>query len=214
MEAVPENYRKQLSLRTKKPTIRHVRSVKTQISLRIRAVWSESSLIACAFYSLRAIDREMNKNPCHTKWMYKLILVLPGHTGLIVGFVVRWLIQYMNCNVRKRTFGHVRPANIQINMCILTVWSESSLGAFWITKDSRFLHANKEDSDQTTRMHRLIWIFVGRTCKNIMKTSLYICPLLYSKTGVYRGMHYFFLFLLKNIDCGYSLEPPRWGGSN
>ena len=23
-----------------------------------------------------------------------------------------------------------------------------------------------------------------------------------------------FLFLLKNIDCGYSLEPPRRGGSN
>ena len=30
-------------------------------------------------------------------------------------------------------------------------------------------------------------------------------PLLYSKTGVYRGIH-FFLFLLQNIDCGYSLE--------
>ena len=27
-------------------------------------------------------------------------------------------------------------------------------------------------------------------------------------------MHYFFLSLLKNIDCGYSLEPPRRGGSN
>ena len=24
----------------------------------------------------------------------------------------------------------------------------------------------------------------------------------------------FFLFLLKSIDCGYSLEPPRRGGSN
>ena len=23
-----------------------------------------------------------------------------------------------------------------------------------------------------------------------------------------------FLFLLKNIDCGYALEPPRQGGSN
>ena len=23
-----------------------------------------------------------------------------------------------------------------------------------------------------------------------------------------------FIFLLKNIDCGYSLEPPRQGGSN
>ena len=30
-------------------------------------------------------------------------------------------------------------------------------------------------------------------------------------TGVYI---IFFFFLLKNIDCGYSLEPPRWGGSN
>ena len=24
----------------------------------------------------------------------------------------------------------------------------------------------------------------------------------------------FFIFLPKNIDCGYSLEPPRRGGSN
>ena len=27
-------------------------------------------------------------------------------------------------------------------------------------------------------------------------------------------VYIFFLFLLKNIDCGYSLEPPRRGGSN
>ena len=27
-------------------------------------------------------------------------------------------------------------------------------------------------------------------------------------TGVY------IIFLLKNVDCGYSLEPPRRGGSN
>ena len=33
-------------------------------------------------------------------------------------------------------------------------------------------------------------------------------PLLYSKTGVCRGIP-IFLFLLQNIDCGYSLEPPR-----
>ena len=41
-----------------------------------------------------------------------------------------------------------------------------------------------------------------------------LTPLLYSKTGVYRSIHFFFLFLLKNIDCGYSLEPPLRGGSN
>ena len=28
------------------------------------------------------------------------------------------------------------------------------------------------------------------------------------------GIHYFFLFLLKNIGCWYSLEPPRRDGSN
>ena len=30
----------------------------------------------------------------------------------------------------------------------------------------------------------------------------------------YAGVNLFFLFLLQNIDCGYSLEPPRRGGSN
>ena len=30
----------------------------------------------------------------------------------------------------------------------------------------------------------------------------------------FAGVALFFLFLLQNIDCGYSLEPPRRGGSN
>ena len=30
----------------------------------------------------------------------------------------------------------------------------------------------------------------------------------------YAGVYLFFLYLLQNIDCGYSLEPPRRGGSN
>ena len=42
---------------------------------------------------------------------------------------------------------------------------------------------------------------------------LIMTPLLYSKTGVYRGINYFSYFC-SNIDCGYSLEPPRRGGSN
>ena len=29
-----------------------------------------------------------------------------------------------------------------------------------------------------------------------------------------QGYTFFSLFLLKNIDCGYSLEPPQWGSSN
>ena len=30
----------------------------------------------------------------------------------------------------------------------------------------------------------------------------------------YAGVYLFFLFLLQNIDCGYSLEPPQRGGFN
>ena len=30
----------------------------------------------------------------------------------------------------------------------------------------------------------------------------------------YAGVYLFFLLLLQNIDCGYSLEPPRRGDSN
>ena len=35
--------------------------------------------------------------------------------------------------------------------------------ALWVAKDPRFLHADSEDSDQTGRMPRLIWVFAGRT---------------------------------------------------
>ena len=45
----------------------------------------------------------------------------------------------------------------------------------------------------------------------VMYTPLY--PTFIAKLG-YSGVHLFFLFLLQNIDCGYSLEPPRRGGSN
>ena len=57
----------------------------------------------------------------------------------------------------------VRPAKTQINLCIRPDWSESSLCAQWVAKDPSFLHADSEDSDQTGRMPRLIWVFTGRT---------------------------------------------------
>ena len=48
-----------------------------------------------------------------------------------------------------------------------------------------------------------------REVKDITKTSPCneprYTPLLYSKTRVYRGIIFFFLFLRQNIDCGYSL---------
>ena len=57
----------------------------------------------------------------------------------------------------------VRPAKTQISRGIRTVWPESSLCAQWVDKEPSFLHADSEDSDQTGRMPRLIWVFAGCT---------------------------------------------------
>ena len=57
----------------------------------------------------------------------------------------------------------VRPAKTQISLGIHPVWSESSLCAQWVAKDPSFLHADSEDSDQTGRKPRLIWVFAGCT---------------------------------------------------
>ena len=58
---------------------------------------------------------------------------------------------------------NVHPAKPQISLGIRPVWSESSLCDQWVAKDARFLHADREYSDQTGRMPRLIWIFAGPT---------------------------------------------------
>ena len=57
----------------------------------------------------------------------------------------------------------VRPAKTHISLGIRPVWSESSLCTQWVAKDPSFLHADSEDSDQTGRMPRLIWVFAGCT---------------------------------------------------
>ena len=57
----------------------------------------------------------------------------------------------------------VRQAKTQISLGIRPVCSEYSLCAQWIVKAPSFLHAESEDSDQTGRMSRLIWVFAGRT---------------------------------------------------
>ena len=49
------------------------------------------------------------------------------------------------------TFGHIRRANIQINLYIRTVWWESSL-------DALFLHADKETHYENTPI-QIYWTF-------------------------------------------------------
>ena len=57
----------------------------------------------------------------------------------------------------------VRPAKTQISLGICPVWSESSLSA-WRKLGPLATHwVHSEDSDQSGRMPRLIWVFAGCT---------------------------------------------------
>ena len=74
----------------------------------------------------------------------------------------------------------VRPVKTQISLGIRPVWSESLLCAQLVAKGQRFLHADSEDSDQTGRMPRLIWVFAGCTptllvlsCRGAFNQSFY-----------------------------------------
>ena len=107
-------------------------------------------------------------------------------------------MNYFSHNVRKLTFGHRRPAKFQISLRIRAVWSESSLGAFWIANDAWFLH-RRGNRSLSSRKHAYNML-------TPLNPHFYVVKLWF------QGYALFFLFLLKNIDCGYSLEPPRRGG--
>ena len=79
----------------------------------------------------------------------------------------------------KPTKWHVRPAKTPISLGIRPVWSESSLSARRKLGSLATQWAHSEDSDQTGRMPRLIWVFAGRTvtllvlsCRGSYKPSL------------------------------------------
>ena len=66
----------------------------------------------------------------------------------------------------------VRPAKTQISLGIRPVWSESSPST-WRNLGSLATHwAHSEDSVQTGRMPRLIWVFAGHTFVLLVSLNL------------------------------------------
>ena len=70
---------------------------------------------------------------------------------------------HMSRLTTKPTKWHMGPAKTQTSLGIHPVWSESSLSAWRIIGSLATHWAGSEDSDQTGRMSRLIWVFAGRT---------------------------------------------------
>ena len=73
-----------------------------------------------------------------------------------------------NVPLRQKTYhGTCAHSEDSDQTAHCAVWSESSLGTFWIAKNVKFLHAGNEDPDQTARMRRLIWVFLVRRWQNV-----------------------------------------------
>ena len=96
--------------------------------------------------------------------------------------------------------------NVHLDMYIRAGWSESSLSEFWIAKDAKFLHAANEDWSDCAEADE----------SSITKTRLFkYIENFTTKRGKFSDKKFwYFSYSCSKIDCGYSLEPPRWGGSN
>ena len=82
--------------RMTKQTNWHVRPAKTQISLGIRPVWSESSLCAQRIAKDQSFLHADSEDSVQTWWMPRLIWVFAGRTCHFVGFVMHMLIIMYN----------------------------------------------------------------------------------------------------------------------
>ena len=71
--------------------------------------------------------------------------------------------------MKKRTVCHMHPMKTQITLRIRTGWSVF-IFAWWNLHP--WLSKMRQDSDQTARMRKLIWIFAGRTCPKVRFLTL------------------------------------------
>ena len=99
--------------------------------------------------------------------------------------------------------------NLHEYICNLhNCWKEKKEESF---VSETFQYFNKRYRNESTALERPVIITKTRLYNfGPLKPHFYIVKLGF--TGL--GYKLFFLFLLKNIDCGYSLEPPHRGGSN
>ena len=74
---------------------------------------------------------------------------------------------YMLLSQRTTNQQNGMCAKRKISLGTSPVWSESLLCIHWVAKDRSWLNAEREDSDQTGRMPRLIWVFAWRTSRII-----------------------------------------------
>ena len=159
----------------------YVRPAKIQISLRIRAVWSESSLSAfwVIWFVLRFYGPVNPMGSCRARSVYlttqsskrltSIVHILSPETDNCSSWIsgrdrmtvenISWSISTKEC-CRPRRGLNPRPPGLQSDGA--SNWATEAGYAFWVSKDTKFLHEENEGSNQTARICRLIFVFVER----------------------------------------------------
>ena len=77
-----------------------------------------------------------------------------------------------NFQIKNSNIFHISAQNIDCGYSLespqricYAVWSESSLAAYWIAENAKSFFLWTKKTDQTTRMRRLIWVFIKSTCQ-------------------------------------------------
>ena len=106
-----------------------------------------------------------------------------GFTFSYLGQETKTLVFGRECSLKnlivgKRIFWHMLRTKTQISLRIRAGWSESSCPHEKNFSSLALQLWHSEDSDQTARMRRLIWIFAGRTCSKLrFQTLRLVCVL-------------------------------------
>ena len=127
-------------------------------------------------------------------------------------------------------FGNVRPMKTQISLCILAVWSESSLSAGRNFASLAFIDISSEDSDQTVNAQadwNLCWALMFKgTFSDFCRYNINVLPVSRELVSCFLGnqCRSFFLTLVMlnpDIFCfANSVDPDQlaseeanWSGS-
>ena len=176
-----------------------VRPAKTQISLDIRAVWSESSL--STWRKLRSLAIHwVHSEDSDQIWVFAgrivILLVLSWGGSNWAGAQ----------HIEQNDLYGLCPAKTLICLGSRPGWSESLLSACRTFGSLATHKAHREDSDQTRCMSRLIWVSAGCTGHFV---GFIVVWLRYSNNGCEKN-----IFEKKSLKNGWLMDQRRELGSS
>ena len=187
------------------PTMWYVRPAKPQISLRIRAVWSESLLVAWVFYDCKTTDwtpfgvYKLKRRLHMLVWVYTrqyaTSLEITYRGSNLMSQQTRFCFLSHNRKFTFQTCVHSYTLGIQV---YILVW-------YFIIFHMLCMRKEKALPGETTRMPRLAWALGTSRCENTNFQMLATCfshKLQATQTyNCYMYMHSLFIFFVHSKTC-------------